>query len=62
MPHDAKGNLLAVGDKVNIPCKVTRIQQGDEYCNVELETTYHMFPTETNNYFALNTKQVVKSE
>ena len=61
MPHDRKGNLLAVGDKVFVPAVVTGIQPGDDYCNCSLELTEKMPPDNTTTAFpAINTRQVEK--
>lgn len=60
MPHDANGQLLEVGDLVNVPCKVKSVQAGDEYCNVSLETVHPMPPYTEPNTITLNTQQVVK--
>jgi hypothetical protein len=60
MPHDRKGNLLQVNDIVNIPCKVTAVQTGEEYCNLNLESIEPMFPGTSKNSFVVNAKQVEK--
>jgi hypothetical protein len=60
MPHDANGKLVQVGDLVNVPCKVTSVAAGDEYCNVTLQTVHSMPPYTDHNTITLNTKQVVK--
>lgn len=60
MPHDKNGNLIEVGDLVNIPCVVKSIYQGEEYCNVTLETTEKMYPSMTPTGITLNSKQVEK--
>lgn len=60
MPHDLKGNLLAVGDIVLVPARVKDLYQGDEYCNVTLETTEPMFPGTVKSGLTLNAKQVLK--
>lgn len=63
MPHDAKGNPLAVGDRVMIPAVVLAIHEGTEYCNLNVEFEYPMPPyTDKTNYSTLNTAQVVKVE
>lgn len=61
MPHDRDGKLLEVGDFVYIPCVVTQINPGEDYCNINVETVEKMPPENkyTNNY-SLNTKQVIK--
>lgn len=61
MPHDSKGNLLVVGDKVLIPATVTAIQTGDDYCNCSVKLDHPMPPDNTGTTFqALNTRQVNK--
>ena len=62
MPHDKNGNLIAVGDRVDIPCVVIAINPGDEYYNCTVETTEVMPPTNTKNIITFNTKQVEKVE
>lgn len=57
------GKVLKVGDIVNIPCRITSIQLGEEYCNVSLETLKTMPPE--NKYtssYTLNTKQIELKE
>lgn len=58
MPHDRKGNLLKVGDVVNIPCVVKNIYSGEEYCNVCVETQEPLHPGDKRNEYSLNAKQV----
>lgn len=60
MPHDIDNKELKVGDIVNIPCKVKAIHQTEEYCNLELETSLGMFPSETKSSITLNSKQVMR--
>lgn len=60
MPHDANGNLLQVGNIVNVPCKITEIHQTEEYCNLILETQFKMFPSENRSNISLNARQVQK--
>lgn len=57
MPHDRNGNLLEVGDIVNVPCKVTSVTPSEEYCNVNLETLYPMPPYTGGDTMVRNTKQ-----
>ena len=61
MPHDAKGRLLEVGDKVIIPGVVKNISPYLGYCNVEVELDYAM-PPENNKstVSAINTAQIEK--
>ena len=61
MPHDAKGVLLKVGDKVSIPGTVTQIFQSDEYCNCSVELEHPMPPMGSKSVLsALNTRQIEK--
>lgn len=61
MPHDAKGNLVKVGDIVSIPAKILQIHQSENFCNVDVEFMYIM-PGNAHHerYSALNTRQVIK--
>lgn len=59
MPHDMNGKVLKVGYVVNISCRITAIQLGEDYCNVNLESLKTMSPeNKYTNSFSLNTKQV----
>ena len=59
MPHDVNGNLLRVGDKVNVPCVVESIAVTEEYCNATLKTVHLMPPNNTSSFIcSVNTKQV----
>ena len=63
MPHDKNGNLLQVGDRVDIPCVVKSITMDEGYCNLTVETTEVMPPdNKYTNTYSLNSKQVVKQE
>jgi hypothetical protein len=64
MPHDVKGKLIRVGDKVNVPCIVEQITQahGEEYCNVTLRTVHPMPPTADGTQIALNARQTKKTD
>ncbi|MGB8887114.1 MAG: hypothetical protein WCC87_10355 [Candidatus Korobacteraceae bacterium] len=61
MPHDVKGKLVKVGDKVNVPCVVESVQPGKDYCNVTVRTALSMPPDGTSTSITLNTKQVKKT-
>jgi len=61
MPHDKNGQLLKVGDKVNVPCTVKVVQLGKEYCNLSVETDELMYPGDNKSTVTLNSKQVVKA-
>lgn len=58
MPHDASGLELKVGDIVNVPCRIVKIFPGEVYCNVNVETLHHMYPTDNVSSFTLNARQV----
>lgn len=60
MPHDNRGTELHEGDVVFIECIVKQVHEGDEFCNVDLETKFAMPPSGTTNLITLNTKQVIK--
>ena len=60
MPHDIKGDILKVGDIVNLQCKVKEIHNTEEFCNATLETILPMFPGEHKTVVTINTKQVKK--
>lgn len=63
MPHDVKNNLLSVGDEVLVRCKVTVIHEGEDYCNVELETVHGRRPDGMKErFYALNTGVLEKAE
>ena len=60
MPHDISGQPLREGDEVLIRARVVRIDSGDNYCNVSLETVQPMYPGEHKSAITLNTRQVEK--
>ena len=60
MPHDNNRNQLAVGDMVTVLCKVKAIHNTEEYCNLDLETSLKMYPSENRSFFTLNARQVDK--
>lgn len=60
--HDRNGKPLAIGDKVNVPCVITALQPGAEYCNCTVETVEPMPPTKNKNTITFNTRQVEKAE
>ena len=61
MPHDKNGNLLSVGDTVNVSCRIKAIHDTEGYCNVDLETLQPMYPSDNKSFLVLNAKQVLKS-
>lgn len=61
MPHDAKGNLLSLGDKVSVSGTITFIGESHGYCNCSIELEHPMPPDNTKTSFsAINTQQVEK--
>lgn len=58
--HDRKGNPIAVGDKVWIPCVVKTILATPDHCNVNLESEEVMYPGEYKSTFSVNAKQTEK--
>lgn len=44
MPHDANGNPLKVGDVVVLRAKITALCEGEEYCNVTIESEHGRRP------------------
>lgn len=58
MPHDKHSQLLYEGDEVIIRARVTRVMDGEEYCNVDVETLEPMFPGTHKSKLTLNTRQV----
>lgn len=61
MPHDRKGNLIQVGDRVMIPGVVKEVHAGEEYCNCRVEFDECMPPyTHKDGISSINTKQLEK--
>lgn len=61
MPHDANGVELKVGDIVNMPFKVKQVHLSEEYCNLDLESCYKMYPSDNRTTLsAVNSRQVEK--
>lgn len=58
VPHDKNGKVIQAGDIVNVPCRVTTVHTGEEYCNVSLETVEPMYPGDNKSTLTLNAKQV----
>lgn len=42
--HDANGTPLGLGDTVYIPAKITQLNEGEDYCNVYVESIYGRRP------------------
>jgi len=62
MPHDCDGTLLNVNDIVLVEAKIKEIHQTEEYCNLSLETSLGMYPSENKTPFSLNARQVRKKK
>ena len=61
--HDRNGTPLKAGDFVMIPGKIKNVSAGDEFCNVDVETTLGRRPDgEKNTLYALNTAQLILVE
>ncbi len=59
--HDANGTLLKVGDRVLIPAIIKRLDIGEEFCNVSLETTLGRRPDKAKESIsAINTGVLIK--
>ena len=52
--HDANGTELRVGDKVNIPCTITAIHPGADYCNMQAESDLERRPDHDHERFTIN--------
>jgi hypothetical protein len=61
MPHDAKGRLIQVGDKVAIEFEVLEVFEGD-FCNMKLRSVLPMKGDPTNflEISAVNAAQAVR--
>lgn len=57
MPHCSRGREIKVGDRVMIECIVESVQEGEEYCNVNLRTVRPMPPYTDGTVIVLNTRQ-----
>lgn len=56
MPHDKDNKQLKVGDEVIIRCRVKSLTEGEEYCNVTLETIEGRRPDgQKETWHAINT-------
>lgn len=61
MPHDKNNNILAEGDLVHIPCRITEISQGERGCNLTLVAVEPSDDsTEYHPVIALNSRSVLK--
>lgn len=59
MPHDKNGQAVKEGDRVAIFGTVKRVEVGEEYCNVTVETEEPMYPSDAPSSVTLNARQVV---
>jgi hypothetical protein len=61
--HDINGAELKVNDVVMIPCRITALSPGDDFCNVSLETLYGRRPDGMKEtMYAINTGVTVLME
>lgn len=61
MPHDKKGQLLQVGDKVNLAGTIQAItSEQPTYCNITLLTDEGMAPETPGYTLALSARMVEK--
>lgn len=58
MPHDCEGSKIKVGDQVILRATVKSVQEGDEFCNLTVDTLIPMHPTDQPTTITLNTRQV----
>jgi hypothetical protein len=58
MPHDIEGRLINPGDTVTVEFTVTAVQEGEDYCNLNLQTVEPMKPGEYKVGLTLNGAQV----
>lgn len=61
MPHDAKGQLIEVGDEVILRGKVTQVQAGEEYCNISFEAVNVPTPPDCCKSFTTNAALLEKA-
>ena len=52
MPHDVHGALLKVGDRVVFLATIVSLCEGEEYCNVTLESVHGRRPDGTKETFS----------
>lgn len=61
MPHDLNGNLLSIGDAVQIRGTVTDIYPIEDFCNLIVRLDEPMPPDRQVTYISsINSKQVEK--
>lgn len=61
MPHDARGNLLEIGDQVVVRFTVKQLMVAEDYCNVYLEPVIGMPPDGSQAcWCTVNTRQTEK--
>jgi hypothetical protein len=51
--------LVEAGAIVMVPARVTEVYTGTEYCNVQVETLYPMYPGDRHDKITLNTRQIL---
>ncbi len=60
--HDRNGTPLKVGDVVMIPARVTSVQAGADYCNLNAQSLYGRKPDDGKESFSINTSVVILHE
>jgi hypothetical protein len=60
--HDMRGKPINVGDQVLVPCVVTSLGPGSDYCNCSLQTVEPMYPGKSKTGLTLNTRQFLNPE
>jgi hypothetical protein len=60
MPHDKNGQLLSAGDRVIVRATVREVHQGEDFCNVTLESEEGRRPDDHKETLTLNAKVVEK--
>lgn len=58
MAHDSVGNKLHVGDIVDLPCRITGVDECEDFINVALETLEPVHPARHFRNLVVNAKQV----
>lgn len=62
MPHDKNNSVLQVGDEVIIRAKITNLTEGEEFCNITVQTIEGRRPDGCKETFTFNTGVVEKVE
>lgn len=59
--HDRNGTPLKVGDIVTLELKITHVQPGSDYCNVNAESIHGRKPDGSKEHYCGNTAVLVLS-